>query len=185
MTSSRISNFSALMELQAAPINPDWILDGAPVARNRILANSTDRFAWTMLWDCTAGQFNWIYTVDETVHVIEGSVTVTDMDGSTNTLGAGDIAFFPAGTTAHWHIENYVRKVAFCQRPVPLAVGLPLRTLRRLIDQLRKVTDLIRASLAQPVADTGAEVQAPQIGTPVAHFKDGNARLAGSRSPRV
>jgi hypothetical protein len=139
-----ISNYSALMELQSAPINPSWILEGTPAARNRLIAPSTDRFGWTMLWDCTAGKFNWHYTIDETVHIIEGSVTVTAADGTTFTLTPGDIAFFPSGSTAHWHVENYVRKVAYCQKPVPSIFALPLRALRRIFTPLRKIFSFVK-----------------------------------------
>src|ERR1700761_2434252 len=116
MPGPKISHYSALMDLQSPPINPAWILERTPTARNRIVAPSTDRFGWTMLWDCTAGKFNWHYSIDETVHIIDGSVIVTDSDGETMTLRPGDIAFFPAGSTAHWHVESYVRKVAHCQK---------------------------------------------------------------------
>src|ERR1700744_5343897 len=134
----KITNYSALEELSSAPINPAWILEGTPSARNRIIAPSTDRFGWTMLWDCTAGKFNWHYTIDETVHIIDGGVIVTDADGATITLRPGDIVFFPAGSTAQWHVETYVRKVAYCQKPVPATVGLPLRVMRKIFAQLRK-----------------------------------------------
>jgi uncharacterized cupin superfamily protein len=153
MPGPKISSFSALMELSSAPINPAWILEGTPSARNRIIAPSTDRFGWTMLWDCTAGKFNWHYTVDETVHIIEGGVTVTDGDGVVMMLKPGDIAFFPSGSTAHWHVENYVRKVAYCQKPVPLIVGLPLRVLRKILAQFGKAMSLIKQSLTDPIPD--------------------------------
>lgn len=151
MSGPKVSNYSAYLELQSSPINPDWILEGAPVARNRLVAPSTDRFGWTMLWDCTAGKFNWHYNIDETVHIIEGSVTVTDSDGTTTTLNPGDIAFFPRGCVAHWHVENYVRKVAYCQKPVPAIVAFPLRALRKIIAQFGKAVTLIKNSLANPV----------------------------------
>src|SRR5258707_13453427 len=103
MARPEISNFSSRLELQSAPIAPDWIVDGAPLARNRVLAPSTDGSGWTMLWDCTAGTFDWHYSFDETVHVIEGSVTITDAKGVSRTLRAGDMGFFPAVAAARWH----------------------------------------------------------------------------------
>lgn len=156
MAAPKISSFSALMELQSAPINPAWILEGTPTARNRLIAYSTDTFGWTMLWDCTAGKFNWHYTLDETVHIIEGSVTITDTDGTTFTLTPGDIAFFPTGSTAHWHVETYVRKVAYCQKPVPPIANLPLRAARKILAQLRKAISFAKL---EPVAEPAAEFQ--------------------------
>ena len=157
MPGPKISNYSALMDLTSAPINPAWIVEGTPTARNRVIAPSTDRFGWTMLWDCTAGKFHWHYSLDETVHIIEGSVTVTDSDGRVVTLTPGDIAFFPKGSVAHWHVENYVRKVAYCQKPVPSVLALPVRVLRKIFGQIRKTLSFIKL---EPRSDAAAPQQA-------------------------
>ncbi len=77
-------------------------------------------------------------------------MTVTDSDGQVMTLKAGDIAFFPSGSTAHWHVENYVRKVAYCQKPVPSPLGLPLRALRKAAAQFSGAVNFISRSLAYP-----------------------------------
>jgi uncharacterized cupin superfamily protein len=137
MNVAMISTFSTSAALRAAPINPDWILEGNPTARNRVLARSSDSLACSIIWDCTAGKFNWFYDIDETVHIIEGSVTVSDGQSPPKTLKVGDVAFFPAGTKAHWHVENYVRKVAFCQRPLPKFMNGPIAMLRALKAKLR------------------------------------------------
>lgn len=160
MPGPKISNYSALMELTSAPIKPAWILEGTPAARNRVIAPSTDRFGWTMLWDCTAGKFNWHYSLDETVHIIDGSVTVTDSDGTVMVLKPGDIAFFPKGSVAHWHVENYVRKVAYCQKPVPLILALPVRVLRKLLAQARKALSFIKL---EPAPDAEAQSAQPAV----------------------
>jgi uncharacterized cupin superfamily protein len=155
MPAADISSFNTLADLKSAPINPAWIIEGAPAARNCKVAGSSDHSAWTMLWDCTAGKFLWVYKVDETVHVLEGSVAVT-VGGTVKTLRTGDIAFFPAGCVAHWHVENYVRKLAFCQKPVPAIIGMPLRLVRRALSQLRKGMRLVEGSLAEPPLPQGA-----------------------------
>ena len=80
-----------------------------------------------MAWDCTAGEFHWYYTDDETVHIVTGSVRVTIEGRPVVTLAAGDVAYFPSGTHAIWRVENYVRKVAFLRKPLPLAFGLMIR----------------------------------------------------------
>jgi uncharacterized protein len=102
--------------LQPAPINPEWIREGAPVARNGLLSRSADGSAFTLIWDCTGGVFEWRYDIDETVFILEGSVTVTD-GAKAVVLRQGDTVFFPAGTRALWRVESYVRKVAFCRQP--------------------------------------------------------------------
>ena len=143
MTTPTISQFSTDVPLSSAPINPDWILEGQPIARNRVLSRSSDQLACTIIWDCTSGKFNWFYDIDETVHIIEGSVTVSDGVNPPKTLKPGDVAFFPVGTKAHWHVENYVRKVAFCQRPLPKFTQGP-------IQMLRKVRAMMRGGQAAP-----------------------------------
>lgn len=143
MATPTISQFSTDVTLSSAPINPDWILEGSPIARNRVLSRSSDSLACTIVWDCTAGKFNWIYDIDETVHIIEGGVTVSDGINPPKTLKPGDVAFFPSGTKAHWHVENYVRKVAFCQRTLPKIAQAP-------IAMLRKVRAMMRGGSAAP-----------------------------------
>ena len=66
------------VELGPAPIPPDWIIEGKPQARSKRLAMSADGTSSVMAWSCTAGRFNWHYTVDETLHLISGEVFVTD-----------------------------------------------------------------------------------------------------------
>ena len=124
------------LNLGLSPISADWILEGNPVARNKLLSSSADGMASTFIWDCTAGRFNWRYDTDETVYVLEGSVVVQDRTGARCRLRAGDTAFFPAGSRAEWNVESYVRKIAFCRIPVTRKFPLARRVfqaLRRLV----------------------------------------------------
>jgi uncharacterized protein len=116
--------------LVPSPIRPDWILEGNPVASNKLLSASADGTATSYIWDCTAGRFNWIYEVDETIYVIEGGVVIIDMEGTAHRLGAGDTIFFPAGTHAEWKVENYIRKVAFIRTPLPRSLMILKRGYR-------------------------------------------------------
>ena len=116
------------LELEPAPIESGWILGGNPTARGRILSRSADDTAWTAIWECTAGQFNWFYGIDETVYVIDGSVTITAPGAPPRRVGAGDSIFFPSGSSAHWNVEDHVRKIAFLRKPMP-----------RQIQQLRRI----------------------------------------------
>ena len=125
--------------LKLSPINPAWILEGQPVARNAVLSRSQDTTACTIVWDCTAGKFNWHYDFDETVHILEGSVIVSSEGTPAKRLEAGDVAFFPVGTQAHWHVESYVRKIAFCRRAVlPKPAIFAIHALRRAKRLLRR-----------------------------------------------
>lgn len=109
-------------EMKPAPIPSDWILDGAPVTRNSLLSTSGDGYASTYFWDCTAGRFHWYYDTDETVCILDGSVVVRDDSGVERRLEVGDVAYFPAGSHAVWHVEAYVRKVAFFRGQLPAAL---------------------------------------------------------------
>ena len=117
--------------LAAAPIPADWVVSGAPQARSGQLAASRDADSFTCMWDCTAGVFRWYFDCDETVHIVEGGVTVRSEDGTFD-LKAGDTAYFPAGTDTLWTVDSYVRKVAFLRLPPPRPISLALRALRKL-----------------------------------------------------
>ena len=114
------------------PIVPAWILDGKPVARLELLSSSADGTASTYFWDCTAGRFNWFYHFDETLHILEGEVTLKFPTGASQRVVAGDPSFFPAGSSAEWTVDNYVRKLAFCRTPLPGYLTFARQLVRRL-----------------------------------------------------
>lgn len=113
-----------------SPIDPSWVTEGDPRARVASLSRHTDGTAWTDLWDCTAGSFEWRYDVDETIHVVDGAAELTDDSGRTWSLRAGDVVSFRAGSRVRWVIPEYVRKIAFCQHRVPRPL-VPLMTVDR------------------------------------------------------
>jgi uncharacterized cupin superfamily protein len=119
-----------------SPIRREWIIEGNPVARLELLSSSADGTASTYYWDCTAGRFNWYYSFDETLHIVEGAVTLKEPSGRTRHVVAGDVVFFPAGSQAEWTVDRYIRKLAFCRTPLPgyfiryRTIG---RTLKRLV----------------------------------------------------
>jgi uncharacterized cupin superfamily protein len=123
-------------QLKDAPIQPAWILEGSPKTRVKVLSDgSTDGSAFTVMWDCTAGRFNWFYDVDETVFILEGAVTLTLPSGTTRRLTAGSTYFFAHGTRAEWHVDQYIRKVAFCHSPM----SAKLRLAKRLFCALKRL----------------------------------------------
>jgi hypothetical protein len=111
-------------DLRPDPIPAEWILEGSPTARRKLLVGSSDDMASTHMWDCTAGRFNWYYGSDEVIYVLEGSVIVEDAAGVRRRLDPGDIFLFPAGTCFRWTVPGYIRKIAFLHAPLSRKVRL-------------------------------------------------------------
>jgi len=128
---------------ELCPIAPHAIRSGAPLTRCHGHSSTTDGYAWTVVWDCTRSTFDWYYDVDEVVVILEGSVRVTDCHGTTHTLNVGDAGYFPCGTTWFWEVDDYVRKVAFCHKPVPRGMHLPVRIAHRLVREVRRCAGLV------------------------------------------
>ncbi len=120
------------LEMAPKPIEPSWVLAGNPQARLSLHSRAYDDQATTAIWDCTAGTFRWYFGWDETVMILEGEVHITAEDGSQRTLKAGDIAYFPGKSWATWHIDTYVRKIAFCRKEFPTPINLALKLRDRL-----------------------------------------------------
>ncbi len=133
------------LPMSPCPIPPDWIRHGRPTTRAVDHSRAVDGLAWTCIWDCTRSAFAWHYDIDETVLILEGEVRVTDANGRTHTLRAGDLGYFPARTTWFWEVDRYVRKVAFCRREVPLGLRLATRILARLHTSVHMAADRIAA----------------------------------------
>lgn len=120
--------------LDDMPIEPSWIRSGDPRARAGLLTPSVDGNAKTMVWECTAGSFQWTFFEEETVVILEGEVRVTSAGGEMRVLGPGDTAYFAEGTNALWEIDNYVKKIAFCRRQ---PIG-PVKALRIMLGRMRR-----------------------------------------------
>jgi hypothetical protein len=78
------------------------------------------------VWECGAVSYNWHYSKDEAYIVLSGEGFMTDGKGVERRFGAGDVAFFPAGTNAIWRHPHHFRKVAVLKNSVsqPLAFAV-------------------------------------------------------------
>ena len=128
---------SVSVELKPAPIVPDWVRGGDPVARAAEISRSADGTAFTVIWECTGGKFDWTYDFDETIHILEGSIVLHDCGNAPTRLGPGDVVFFPKGSQVSWEVEGYVKKVAFFRKVVPNPLTGAYRLLRRAKHLLR------------------------------------------------
>ena len=141
---------SGNVALTPAPIRSDWVLEGSPCARNSVLARSHDRTTLTMVWDCSAGRFRWVYDQDESIHIIEGGATLTFADGQVATVGPGDVVFFPAGSSATWEVKTYVRKFAVFRQPIPRPVALAVKACAKVRAAIPTGRGRLRLAVAPP-----------------------------------
>ncbi|MDI1314466.1 cupin domain-containing protein [Prosthecobacter sp.] len=122
-------------DLQSAPINPDWIISGNPIAKVTTLAVAADQTLSCAVWECQAGKFKWVFALDEIVQILEGEVVIEEQTPGrkVHTLRAGDTAMFQDGMTTLWTVPKYVKKFAI-HRTIPRSiVWRAKRKLRHLI----------------------------------------------------
>jgi uncharacterized cupin superfamily protein len=127
-------------DLQPAPINPDWILEGNPIARATTLAIATDKTLSCAVWECCAGSFKWVFGLDEIVQILEGEVVIEEQNAGrkVHTLRAGDTALFQDGMTTLWTVPRYVKKFAI-HRTIPRSfVWRAKRKMRHLLGLVTK-----------------------------------------------
>jgi uncharacterized cupin superfamily protein len=63
------------------------------------------------VWTCRPSIFNWEYDEKETCLILEGSVNIKSLDGSTEiSFAAGDMVIFPKDLKCSWQVIEAVRK---------------------------------------------------------------------------
>ena len=113
------------------PIRAEQVIEGTPEAFAQDLYQSADKQMTVAYWSTTAGQFTWNYTdIHEVITILEGEAFVTTSDGQRHHLRPGVTMAFAPGDTAHWHVPEYIRKVAVIQRA-------PRSVLRKLTDRIK------------------------------------------------
>jgi uncharacterized protein len=122
LSKSIVFDIASTTDVQLRPISDDLVLEGAPETRGKELARSHDLTSHVIVWDCTAGSFNWHYNKDETLVVMSGEAFITNGDGERR-IRPGDIVFFPAGSSATWRVPKYIKKVAFLRHTMPRPWG--------------------------------------------------------------
>lgn len=132
MSRAQIEIGTTNVDLELRPIEPSWIIEGNPVSHSHILSTSADGTASTIIWSCTEGKFNWYYDFDETIMILEGSIVLESDGMSAKRYGVGDVIFFRDGAHAKWHVEGYVKKIAFCRKTNPALIGFMVRVVNKL-----------------------------------------------------
>ena len=132
MSGALIETTNTSVRLTPKPIEPSWIIEGHPVAQWCVLSKSADGLASTMVWECSEGKFNWHYDFDETILILEGSIVLENDAMQPTRYGPGDVIFFRHGAHARWHVEGHVKKLAYCLKTQPYALGLMVRAINKL-----------------------------------------------------
>jgi uncharacterized cupin superfamily protein len=138
------------VRLEPDSIPSKWLLSGQPETRSKILGKSRDGLAYVVLWECGAVSYKWHYRRDEAYIVLSGEGFVTDEEGVERRLGPGDVAFFPAGSTATWRHPDHFRKVAVLKYSVwpPLAPGM--KTWSKLLQLIGKLALFLLVAVSLP-----------------------------------
>ena len=111
------TGYAQAHELQPAPIDPSWIISGAPEFSMSVFERSEFWATSSGIWQAVGpGSFEWHYTVDEDIYVLEGSAEIAYM-GKTFTIHAGESTRFVAGTSATWVVKDHIRKTFRIQNP--------------------------------------------------------------------
>lgn len=63
------------------------------------------------LWKCAPGPSRWVFETNESITMLAGRMTVTEDDGESFEVKAGDSAVFPKGWSGTWDIHDTVLKV--------------------------------------------------------------------------
>jgi hypothetical protein len=104
--------------LEPAPIRADWILDGTPRRRAKLLAHGNTGGVALHMWDCSSGCFRWTHACEEIIYVLEGEALITRA-GVRHALRMGDTHVFPAGSHSLWTVADYFLALA-CRSAIPV-----------------------------------------------------------------
>jgi uncharacterized cupin superfamily protein len=90
---------------------PD-VIDGKPEGKVHWLRTSTegDGQLLTGMFTAQPSKVNYEFVGDESLHLMEGRVTVEMSDGETVEMKAGDVASFPKGAKSVWTIHEPMKK---------------------------------------------------------------------------
>jgi uncharacterized cupin superfamily protein len=137
MSNSILIAAAAATELAPGRIPRQWVLSGTPEARSKRLARTRDGTTSVWVWECSEGQFNWHYYIDETVFIICGEVFITEEGQQERRLGEGQMAYFPAGSSCVWRVTAKIKKLAFLRHDLPYLLGFSLRAWHALLQMAR------------------------------------------------
>lgn len=91
--------------------DPFVVKGDPPSQRDYIYFTNDTEDMFVGLWDSTPFESEMApFPTHEFVQLLEGEITITEGDGTTNTFEAGDVFFVPQGTVCSWKADRYVKK---------------------------------------------------------------------------
>jgi uncharacterized cupin superfamily protein len=92
-------------------ISPDQMMSKITVEHNVSPAKLDVLFVddWPV-WSKETSEFEWVYDRQETCYIIDGAAEITTPDGSTISIGRGDMVVFPKGMKCTWNITRSIEK---------------------------------------------------------------------------
>jgi uncharacterized cupin superfamily protein len=68
--------------------------------------DSSERPSQSGLYRMAVGEFDFVFPGDQTSYVLEGAATIVLEDSRTIEVRAGDMVFWPKGTTCRWSVTE-------------------------------------------------------------------------------
>ena len=93
-----------------SPVDASRIISGTPQSAAKVVYTSRDEKFCAGIYACTAGKWKVSYSEDEFCTLIEGSVTLTHENGTTQTYTAPESFLIPAGFNGFWEPHGNLRK---------------------------------------------------------------------------
>ena len=97
-------------ELERGAASPDALISGKYTTKTWNHYTGEDDRLYCGIWECTPGKVSMTYDEWEFCHFIEGEAILTNQDGKSWTLKAGDGFIIPAGFSGTWETIKKVRK---------------------------------------------------------------------------
>lgn len=92
--------------------DPESPTDGEAADVTMLYASLTEGAIDSGVWSCGVGGWDETdYAVDEVMVMVEGRLEITDTDGATRQLVAGDMFFLPKGWSGRWEVLEPMKKV--------------------------------------------------------------------------
>lgn len=97
-------------------IDPTWVVAGRLEERSRVLYESPDSRFIVLVWESRTPVELDVrnYPCDEFMTIIEGEVELSDEEGASKRLSAGDSFFIKKGHNGFWRQAGRLRKYAVC-----------------------------------------------------------------------